>query len=162
MASLAHPKRDEITAVNTQMAHADAKSLHKARDRRFSGHDSTFNSTFNHLIRHRSYAQLRSIFDEYRKISGHKFEKTIKKEIDDELKDAYLSIVKAIRNPAAFFAKRLRHRVHKKNDMIRIVVTRSEIDLGDIKREYAEKFKKSLAHSIKVRSIKLLLDVSNF
>lgn len=146
MASLVFPKRDENSTVNTHMAHTDAKSLHKARERRFSGHDSTF----NHLIRHRSYAQLRLTFDEYRKISGRKFEKTIKKEFDDDLKDAYLAIVKAIRNPAAFFAKRMRHRIHKKNDMIRIVVTRSEIDLGDIKREYAEKFKKSLSHSIKV------------
>lgn len=106
------------------------------------------------ILCQRNYNQLRLIFEEYQRITGHDIEKAIKNEFSGDAEEGLLAIIRSIRNQAAFFAKR----IHKSmagagtNDrqLIRLVVTRSEIDMGDIKQQYSALYGKSLGEAIKV------------
>lgn len=94
------------------------------------------------------------ICDEYARITGHSLEEGIKREFSGDILDGLTAIIQCTSNKAEFFASRL----HKSmaglgtNDtqLIRIIVTRCEIDLHDIKVAFENMYGKSLRSWIKV------------
>ncbi|RZC41964.1 Annexin domain containing protein, partial [Asbolus verrucosus] len=150
MVALCSAGRDESMVTNPQAAAADAQALLRAGELRFG----TDESTFNMILCQRNYAQLQLVFQEYQRLTGHDIEKAIKNEFSGDIQEGLLAVVRSIKNQPSFFAKRLNKSMKGlgtfDRDLIRLVVTRSEIDMGDIKREYATKFGESLADAIKV------------
>lgn len=63
--------------------------------------------------------------------------------------------VECVQSPPTFFAKKLRKAMEgagtDDQTLIRIIVSRSEIDLGNIKREYERLYDKTLESSVKVK-----------
>jgi hypothetical protein len=59
-----------------------------------------------------------------------------------------------IRNPCSYYAQRLHESMvsvgTRDKTLIRIIVLRSEIDLGTIKQEYSRQFRSTLENSIRV------------
>ena len=94
------------------------------------------------------------MFEEYEKLTGRTIEAAIKNEFSGSTMEALLDLVGCVRNKLEYLAERL----HKSVDglgtddrtLIRIVVTRSEKDLGDILEMFELKYGKSLAQYIKV------------
>lgn len=88
-------------------------------------------------------------------MTGHSLRKAIENEFSGDIKDGLIAILQCTTNKAEFFAERL----HKSmagigtNDrqLIRVIVTRCEVDLNDIKAAYERLFSKSLRSWIKVR-----------
>lgn len=88
-------------------------------------------------------------------MTGHDLEKAIRSEFSGDIMDGLIAILQCTTNKAEFFASRL----HKSmagigtNDqqLIRLVVTRCEIDLNDIKVAFERVYGKSLRSWIKVR-----------
>jgi annexin A7/11 len=149
MVALCSAGRDESMVTDQQKAAADAQALYNAGEKIWG----TDESVFNMVLCQRNYAQLGLVFQEYQRISGHDLEKAIKSEFSGDIQEGLLSVVRAIKNKQAFFAKRLYKSMKglgtNDRDLIRLVVTRCEIDMGEIKKEYKANHKESLADAIK-------------
>jgi len=142
--SLANGMREEGEDINVSLAKADAAELVEAG----IGTIGTDESTFNRILCSQSHAQLRQIFHQYRIMTGQSIIKTIQKEFSGNIQDGLLAIAKIVINPASYFAQEL-HASMKgfgtdDRSLIRIIVTRSEIDLANIKAEFLSKYGETL------------------
>lgn len=110
--------------------------------------------------------QLNLIFEEYQKLTGHEFEQAIKNEFSGTAQDTLLSLIHCIRNKLDYLATRLHESMAgigtDDRTLIRIVVSRSEKDLAEIKEIFEKKYGKSLSEVIKVNSQLSVLDCSTF
>lgn len=65
-----------------------------------------------------------------------------------------MAIIRSVKNRALFYAKKLHESMRgagtDDRQLIRIVATRCEVDMADIKREYLAKYGRSLAEDISV------------
>ncbi|KAM3963448.1 annexin B13 [Aphomia sociella] len=145
MTSLCMGNRSEEFHVDQEKAREDARSLLQAGELRLGTDESVFNA----VLCSRSFPQLTAIFQEYQFLTGHDIDDAIKAEFSGDLEKALRAIVKVVRNKPLFFAERL-HKSMKglgTNDrqLIRVMVTRCEVDLGDISDMFQNKYGETLA-----------------
>nr|XP_060625044.1 annexin A11 [Anolis sagrei ordinatus] len=142
--SLAQGNRDESTNVNMSLVQSDAQALYAAGENRLGTDESKFNA----ILCARSKAHLRAVFNEYQRMCNRDIEKSIAREMSGDLESGMLAVVKCVKNTPAFFAERLHKAMKgagtKDRTLIRIMVSRSEVDLLDIRQEYKRMYGKSL------------------
>ncbi|XP_061490916.1 annexin A11 [Rhineura floridana] len=142
--SLAQGNRDESTNVNMSLVQSDAQALYAAGENRLGTDESKFNA----ILCTRSRAHLRAVFSEYQRMCNRDIEKSIKGEMSGDLESGMLAVVKCMKNTPAFFAERLYKAMKgagtKDRTLIRIMVSRSEVDLLDIRQEYKRMYGRSL------------------
>lgn len=80
--------RDETGSTDADEAVVAAEKLYAAGE----GKLGTDEEVFNRIMAHASHAQLRLIFEEYKKLSGKTIEQAIKSEMGGELKKAMMAI----------------------------------------------------------------------
>ncbi|XP_074647038.1 annexin-B12-like [Tubulanus polymorphus] len=149
MVSMAAGGRLEDQPVDVNKARADAKALYDAGEKKWGTDESKFNS----ILASQSEQQLKLVFDEYQKLTGRSLEQAIRSEMSGDLLNGMLALAKVAQNRPAFFAERL-YRSMKglgTNDttLIRIIVTRCEKDMVQIKQEFQKMYGKSLESFIK-------------
>ncbi|XP_048478705.1 annexin B10 isoform X6 [Plutella xylostella] len=141
--------RSEEGGTDAARAAEAAQQLYDAGEAKWG----TDEEIFNKILAHESFEQLRLVFDAYKQLSGRTIEQAIKAELDGELRDALSAIVETCQNAAAWFASRLRAAMQglgtDDRTLIRIIVSRSEIDLGDIRDEYERLYDKTLVSEVK-------------
>ncbi|XP_049804186.1 annexin B10 isoform X2 [Schistocerca nitens] len=141
--------RDESYPPSRDFAVTMAKQLIDAGELKLG----TDEEVFNRIMAHESFAQLRLIFEEYKNISGRTIEQALESEVSGELLLAMMALVECVQSPAAYFAKRLHNALAgagtDDKTLIRIIVSRSEIDLGTIKKEYERIYDKTLESAVK-------------
>uniref|UniRef100_A0AC11B422 Annexin A4 n=2 Tax=Caprinae TaxID=9963 RepID=A0AC11B422_SHEEP len=101
----------------------------------------------------RNRNHLLHVFDEYRRITQKDIEQSIKSETSGSFEDALLAIVKCMRNKSAYFAERLYKSMKglgtDDDTLIRVMVSRAEIDMLDIRANFKRLYGKSLYSFIK-------------
>lgn len=141
--------RDESMTTDINAAHTDAQLLANAGIGRWG----TDESEFNRVLCTRNFAQLKLIAQEYEKITGNTLEKDIKKEFSGDIEDGMVAVLRCALNRSQFFAKCLHKSVAglgtDDRALIRLCVTRCEIDMMDIKEEYQRKYNESLKAAVK-------------
>lgn len=140
--------RYEGLEVDKVMVEKDAKALFKAGEKRLG----TDEKTFIHIFSERSRAHLAAVDSAYHDIYGNTLKKAVKKETSGHFEFALLTILQCAHNPGRYFAKVL-HKAMKglgtdDTTLIRIIVTRAEIDMQYIKSEYQKKHGKSLNDAV--------------
>ncbi|RDD36416.1 Annexin A7 [Trichoplax sp. H2] len=136
LASLLHGNRSDDQTVDVQQSAKEAKALYKAGEARWGTDESKFKT----LLAARSYPQLRSIFQEYSKICKYTIEESIKREMSGDLMK-----FSCAQSTPMYLAQRLHKALTGSLDssaVIRIVVTRSEVDMEDIKAEFLKLYGK--------------------
>ncbi|XP_044002162.1 annexin B9-like [Aphidius gifuensis] len=148
LVSLSTGQRDESVHTDLNSARFDATRLYNAGVGRLGTDESEFNS----ILAQRNVHQLRLIFHEYSKLCGHDISTAIDREFSGHIKKALLTIVKCVKNSALYFAEQLNKSMSGigTNDqkLIFICVTRSEVDMGDIKIAFHQKYGKTLEKRI--------------
>ncbi|KAA0717290.1 Annexin A3 35-alpha calcimedin [Triplophysa tibetana] len=146
--SLAEAARDESTSVNANKAKEDAQALYNAGEKKFG----TDESKFVEILCKRSIPQLRQTLVEYKNISGKTLQKSIEKEMSGEMEELLVAIVKCIMNTPAYFAEKLHESMKgigtHESMLTRIMVSRAEVDMMDIKAEYKKLYQSSLYKQI--------------
>ncbi|XP_023305506.2 annexin B10-like [Lucilia cuprina] len=141
--------RDPAGTVDTEKAREQAEALYNAGEAKLG----TDEEVFNRIMAHGSFAQLRLVFEEYKNVSGQTIEQAIKHEMSGELHEAMMAIVECVQSPPAFFANRLFKAMDgmgtDDTTLIRIIVSRSEIDLGNIKEEFERIYNRTLVSAVK-------------
>uniref|UniRef100_A0AAR2J124 Annexin n=1 Tax=Pygocentrus nattereri TaxID=42514 RepID=A0AAR2J124_PYGNA len=144
LVSLCQGNRDEREAVDIAMAKQDAQKLYAAGENKVGTDESQFNA----ILCARSKPHLRQVFHEYQQMCGKDIEKSICRELSGDLESGMLAVVKCIKNTPGYFAERLHKAMKgagtKDRTLIRIMVTRSEMDMLDIRQEYLRNYGKSL------------------
>ncbi|XP_038071685.1 double zinc ribbon and ankyrin repeat-containing protein 1-like [Patiria miniata] len=141
----ARPEGDE---VDPDKAQADAMALYKAGEDKWGTDESRFNA----IMMSRSYAQLRATFEEYGKISKNDIEQAIKKEMSGDLKEGMLTVVRCVRNKHKFFADKLYKSMKglgtDDDTLMRILISRCEVDMQNIKAEFQKAYNQTLGKFI--------------
>lgn len=137
---LAEGKRDESTKVDSAKAKADAKALYEAGEKKWG----TDEAKFIDILCHRSVPQLRQTLVEYKSISKKTLQESIESEMSGNIEALLVAVVKCVKNVPAYLAERLFESMKgagtTESTLTRILVSRSEMDLLDIRAEYKKLF----------------------
>ncbi|CAO4371691.1 hypothetical protein L5515_005417 [Caenorhabditis briggsae] len=150
LVSLVTGSKDGSHDTNDAQAKDDAVRLFADGKAKLAKKDGTH---FLHILATQNQYQLRKVFAYFQELAGASIEKSIEKEFSGDLQKSYLTIVRAASDKQKFFAQQLHASMKglgtRDNDLIRVIVTRSEVDLELIKNEFAELYQKSLADMVK-------------
>lgn len=141
--------------IDENQCRADAKRLYNAGEKKFG----TDKKVFNEILADRSLPQLLSIFQYYKSsaLSKNDIARAIQKEYNfpglGDLRRGLLTIVEVARDPAKYFAEMLAESMAglgaDDNRLIRIIISRCEVDMAQIKEKFLDITGKSLVERIK-------------
>lgn len=148
MFSLVQAKRSEDEGADECQAAEDAEALIEAGE----GQWGTDESRFNVILASRSFDQLACTFHEYEVKTGKTMEEAIESEMSGDVKEGMLAIVKCVRCKSTYFAERLYKSMKgagtDDRTLLRVMVSRSEVDMQEIKCHFESMYEQTLADFI--------------
>ncbi|XP_067938086.1 annexin A7-like [Watersipora subatra] len=136
------------SVVDRALAKKEAEELYRAGEKKIG----TDESAFLKIMALRHFYQLRATFEEYARVSQRDILNSIGREMSGDLESGFKALVMSARNRPEYFADKLYKSMKgagtNDSTLIRIVVSRSEIDLKQIKKVFFEKYQKTLAKFI--------------
>ncbi|XP_069817947.1 annexin A1-like isoform X2 [Dendropsophus ebraccatus] len=146
--ALAKGDRSEDTRVNSELVDNDARALYEAGEKK-KGTDVPL---FINVLTTRSFSHLQKVFQKYQSYSQHDMNKALDLELKGDIESCLTAIVKCATSRPAFFAEKLNLSMKgsgtKDRDLIRVMVSRSEIDMNEIKANYKRLYGKTLRQAI--------------
>ena len=145
---LLNSEKDESKEFNIEESKNQAKEL-------FEAEDEEIKEKFYNIIKDSSQKELSIIIREYHKLSNKTFLDFIKENIPNEIQNYVNSLLFLIISPSEYFAKRINSIIKELNDdlkiklLIRILISRSELDLNQIIHYYKVLFNKEIVDDIK-------------
>ncbi|VDD90746.1 unnamed protein product [Enterobius vermicularis] len=143
LVSLLQGKRDPSYHVDIMKAREDARKMFGSKK------EKPDKSVFNDAFANQNVHQLARIFSEFQSIHGETIQTVISRVFSGDARDLYSHLADFIQNKPRFFARQLYEAMKglgtRDTDLIRIIVSRSEIDLQDIREEFEKVYKKPLS-----------------
>lgn len=140
---LAAGNRDESLKVDLNEARSQAKELNKHLSKTMTDEKAIIE-----MLCLKSFAQIALIVDEFKKLTGNSLEKTVKKNISDNLKDALIAIIRTSKDLSEYYARRVNKAINNylldNRSLHQLIIVRSEVDLMDIKKEFNRIFRKTI------------------
>uniref|UniRef100_A0A8C9WVG4 Annexin n=1 Tax=Scleropages formosus TaxID=113540 RepID=A0A8C9WVG4_SCLFO len=151
LVSLVQGAREE-GPVDLERALVDAQELADA----CNDDSNAMETRFMSILCTRSFTHLRRVFQEFVKCTNKDIEQIIKKEFSADVKNAMFAIVRSVKNQPSYLADRL-YKAMKglgtdDRALIRIMVSRSEVDLFNIRKEFKDTHDVSVHDFIQVLS----------
>nr|AGG76002.1 annexin AnxGb6 [Gossypium barbadense] len=121
--------------INTRVANSEAKVLHEAvKDKEFN-HEEIIR-----ILSTRSKMQLMATFNRYRDDHGTTITKNLEGDSGDEFLKTLRPTIRCLNDPKKYFEKVLRNSIRRvgtdEDALTRVIVTRAEKDLKDVKELY--------------------------
>uniref|UniRef100_A0A671NH78 Annexin n=1 Tax=Sinocyclocheilus anshuiensis TaxID=1608454 RepID=A0A671NH78_9TELE len=131
--------------IQEDLIQSDAQALFVAGEQKYGTDEGQFIT----ILGNRSNAHLRRVFEEYRRLSGYEIEESIQRETSGTLQEVLLAVGKTHTHTQTFFNQIwliLQSSGAGTDDqtLIRIMVSRSEVDMLDIRAEFRKRFATSL------------------
>jgi len=149
LVSQCNASRDENPNVDQVLAEKDAKAIFDAGEKSLGTDESVFNT----VLCTRSYPQMKATFEKYRALTSKGILDTISREMSGNVKESFSAVVNFCWDQKWYFAERLYKSMKgagtDDKTLIRIIVTRSEIDLADISKSFHKQYNKFLSDFIK-------------
>lgn len=147
--TLLQGRRSVNTAPNQAQCAAIAKEIFDAGEAKLGTDESVFNKYFGTLSPH----ELACVAQNYHKLTGHTILDAIDKEMHGDSKKAYRTIVYATLSPSEYFATRVNDAIKgfgtSDHLLMRVLITRDEIDMPQIKQYYKQLYGKDMVTAIK-------------
>jgi annexin A7/11 len=141
-------QRYEGLEVDRYTVERDAKALFKAGEKRLGTDEKVFIQIFSE----RSRPHLAAVNHHYHSVYGSSLKKAVKGETSGKFELALLTILQCSIHPGKYFAKVLYKSMKglgtNDSTLIRVIVTRAEIDMQYIKAEYLKKYRKTLNDAV--------------
>ena len=149
LVSLLQGKRSMNPNPDQGRCAAIAKEIFDAGEAKLGTDESSFNKYFVSL----SPVELICVAQHYHKLTGHTILEAIEKEFHGDSKKAFKTIVYATLSPSEYFATRVNKAIKnfgtKDHLLIRVLITRDEIDMPAIKQYYKQLYGKDMIEEIK-------------
>lgn len=135
LVSLVSAFRYDGEEINTRVANSEAKILHEAvKDKEFN-HEEIIR-----ILSTRSKMQLMATFNRYRDDHGTTITKNLEGDSGDEFLKTLRPTIRCLNDPKKYFEKVLRNSIRRvgtdEDALTRVIVTRAEKDLKDVKELY--------------------------
>uniref|UniRef100_A0A9J8C887 Annexin n=1 Tax=Cyprinus carpio carpio TaxID=630221 RepID=A0A9J8C887_CYPCA len=124
--------------IQEDLIQSDAQALFAAGEQKFGTDEGQFIT----ILGNRSNAHLRKVFEEYRKLSGYEIEESIQRETSGTLQEVLLAVGKKYTN--IYTPLSIKYAGTDDKTLIRIMASRSEVDMLDIRAEFRKRFATSL------------------
>uniref|UniRef100_A0A4W4GIY5 Annexin n=1 Tax=Electrophorus electricus TaxID=8005 RepID=A0A4W4GIY5_ELEEL len=109
-------------------------------------------ATWITIFSERSVPHLQKVFERYKSYSPYDMKESIQKEVKGDLEKSFLTLVECFENKQLYFASKLNDAMKgkgvKEKVVNRIVVSRCEVDLLKIRKQFKKQFGKSLFATI--------------
>ena len=149
LVSLLQGNRSTNMKPDQARAAAIAQEIFKAGEGKLGTDESVFNKYFCSL----SPYELAAMAQQYHKLTGHTILQAIEKEFHGDSKKAFKTIVYATLSPSEYFATRVNDAIKgwgtKDHLLIRILISRDEVDMPQIKQYYKQLYGKDMVEAVK-------------
>lgn len=149
LVSILQCRRSTNVNVNYEEAKMKAKQIYDAGVAKFGTDDSAFVQ----VLCNASTFELIEISKAYYELAGHSLLEAIDKEFSGDCKKAFRTIVYASISPSEYFATRVYQAVKgwgtNNKLLMRVLITRDEIDMPQIKEWYKKLYNKDMVQAVK-------------
>ncbi|KAM3733724.1 hypothetical protein ACB098_11G158400 [Castanea mollissima] len=133
--------------INERLAKSEADILHEAIKDKIFNHEEVIR-----ILTTRSKAQLKASFNRYRDEHGTSITKKLLKDESNVLQKALHAAIRCIDDPKKYYEKVLRNAIKRsgtdEDALTRVIVTRAEKDLKDLKELYFERNSEALDQAV--------------
>jgi annexin A7/11 len=142
-------RHDNTFMVDQGLCQSEATQLYQAGQGRWG----TDEEVFTRIFAQKSSMELATIASFYQQMSGMSLYQAIEKEFSGNVKELLKAIFYAVINPPEFFATKIHECVSgvgtKDQQLIRIIISRAEIDMDQIKTAYYRLYNRDMLGDIR-------------